>query len=802
MPEPAVPSPPPGEGTRPAEDRAADAGLDLDRFFDLAVDLLCVASMDGTLLRVSRSWQALLGYQVEELVGGKFLDLVHPDDVPATLDAVAQLERGATILNFVNRYRRRDGEFVWLEWRSSAPGGGVIYAVARDITERRRVENERRAAEEALRESERRYRLLFEQASEGIALADATTGVILDCNKAFERMTGYSREELIGMPQRQLHPPEIRSGPVTADFAHHAGEGAGQIVVGPVQTKSGEIRDFSVEADAVMLDGRRQVLGFFQDVTEFRRAAEQVRASERRFRTLVEHASEAIFVHVDRRFAYLNQAAVRLFGAQTAEELIGRSMLERVAPEAADRVMERTRSTLEASVSVPLFEHDYIRLDGSRLTAEVTAAPIVYEGQPAAVVFVRETSERKRIQSALRDGEAHRQRLEAQLAHAQKMEAVGQLAGGVAHDFNNMLGVITGHAEIALLEPDMPRLVRESLEEILAAGCKSADLTRQLLAFARRQPVQPKRLDLNETVEGLLKMLRRLIGEGVDLRWQPGQRLWPVKLDPSQVDQVLANLVVNARDAMDGHGALTIETSNVTADAELCARSVEFQSGDDYVRLAVTDTGVGIGEEVLGRVFEPFFTTKAHGRGTGLGLSTVYGIVKQNGGVVVAESEPGKGSTFTIWFPRVPAAGADLEAQSAAADVPGGRELILVVEDADGILSVTRSMLDRLGYTTLGAPSPADALRIAASLPERVDLLITDVIMPGMNGRELANAMAERHPGLRRLFMSGYTADVIAPHGVLDESVHFLQKPFSLRSLGEAVRKALDDAGTATPKRG
>jgi PAS domain S-box-containing protein len=666
MAEPVVPPSTDVQGAPPADDLAGRAGADLAGFFDLAVDLLCVADTDGRLLRVSGSWETVLGYPLEELVGRRFLDFVHPDDLPATFEAISQLDRGVSVLNFVNRYRRRDGEWVWLEWRSSAPGGGPIYGVARDITDRRRVENERRAAEEALRES------------------------------------------------------------------------------------------------------------------------------ERQFRTLVEHANDAISVVVGRRVAYLNQAAVALYGASRAEDLIGQDVADHVAPESKPLVEERIGLVFGRGEAVPPVEVDYIRLDGVRVTVEATAAPIVYEGQPAGVVFARNVSERKRIESVLREGEVHRQHLEAQLAQAQKMEAVGQLAGGVAHDFNNMLSVITGHAEMALLEADIQRPVREGLEQILAAGRKSADLTRQLLAFARRQPVRPRLLDLNETVEGLLKMLRRLIGEGVDLRWQPGQGLWPLKLDPSQVDQVLANLVVNSRDAMGSHGTVTIETSNVTADADFCARHVEFQPGH-YVRLAVSDTGAGMSREVLAHVFEPFFTTKVHGRGTGLGLSTVYGIVKQNGGIIAADSEPGTGATFTIWFPRTSVADTELEAEGAAAEMPRGRELVLVVEDAESILAVTRTMLDRLGYTTLGAGSPADAIRVAAQCPERIDLLITDVIMPEMNGRELAVLMAERDPRTRCLFMSGYTADVIARHGVLDESVHFLQKPFSLRTLAEAVRTTLDD---------
>jgi CheY-like chemotaxis protein len=353
-----------------------------------------------------------------------------------------------------------------------------------------------------------------------------------------------------------------------------------------------------------------------------------------------------------------------------------------------------------------------------------------------------------------------------------------------------MLNVILGHAELALadLAPDHP--LHADLTEIRRAGERSADLTRQLLAFARKQTVAPRVLDLNHTVAGMLKMLKRLIGEDLDLRWQPGDQLWLTWMDPSQLDQILANLCVNARDAITDVGRITIETANRTFGADYCADHAGFAPGD-YVQLAVSDDGCGMDEETLAHAFEPFFTTKVQGTGTGLGLATVYGIVKQNNGVINVYSERGHGTTFTICLPRYagePAA----RAEAAPARVEPGHETILVVEDEPAILQLTARMLQRQGYTVLTARLPGEAIRMAREYPGVVHLLMTDVVMPEMNGRDLAKNLLSLYPGIKRLFASGYTADVIAHHGVLDEGVCFIQKPFSMAGLAAKVREALE----------
>jgi PAS domain S-box-containing protein len=400
------------------------------------------------------------------------------------------------------------------------------------------------------------------------------------------------------------------------------------------------------------------------------------------------------------------------------------------------------------------------------------------------VAVKTEITDRKRA-------ERERAELEAKYQQAQKMESIGRLAGGVAHDFNNMLGVILGNVELALEQVHASLPLHQDLEEIRLAATRSADLTRQLLAFARKQTVAPKVLDLNDTVASTLKMLQRLIGENVRLDLVADARLWAVRVDPAQIDQILANLSVNARDAIAGNGEVTIETGNCSFDDAHCASHPEVVPGD-YVRLVFRDDGCGMDEATLVRIFEPFFTTKPAGAGTGLGLATVYGIVKQNHGFIDVRSELGRGTTFTIHLPRYATDAESTEQDDSTPPAPSGRETILLVEDEPGILRSTGRMLERLGYRVLAAGSPNAALRLAEQHGGALHLILTDVIMPEMNGRDLADALLASRPRLKRLFMSGYTADVIANRGVLDAGIDFIEKPFSRQRLAAKLREVLD----------
>lgn len=510
------------------------------------------------------------------------------------------------------------------------------------------------------------------------------------------------------------------------------------------------------------------------------------RESELRFRSIVENAPEPIFIQTQMRFAYLNPKALNLFGAKDVRDLLGTQVMERFHPDFHEQVKQRIKTLNEDRKPVEdLLEQKFLRMDGSPVWVETTGQPIIYDGENGALVFVRDISARKKA-------ERDRKILEAQLNQAQKMESVGRLAGGVAHDYNNMLSVIIGFAEIALEKAPSDDSLKEDLEEILGAAKRSADITRQLLAFARKQTIAPEMMDLNQTMEQMLKMLRRLIGEDINLSWQPGQGRMPVFMDSSQFDQLLANLCVNARDAIDGVGKLTIETGRVSFDVDYCADHAGFVPGE-FIMLAVSDDGCGMEKDELDKIFDPFFTTKSMGKGTGLGLSTVFGIVKQNDGFINVYSEPGIGTTFKIYLPRHTGDDAEMRTQEAIPITDGHGETVLIVEDEPPVLKLAQKILKSMGYAVIIASKPADAVALAEGHSGGIHLLITDVVMPEMNGRELSKKLQTLYPNLKTLFMSGYTANVIAHRGVLDDGVNFISKPFSKNDLTLKVRQALDN---------
>ncbi|GAB6094831.1 hypothetical protein JCM14469_10830 [Desulfatiferula olefinivorans] len=520
------------------------------------------------------------------------------------------------------------------------------------------------------------------------------------------------------------------------------------------------------------------------EIDSHRISMESLRKSEEIHTKLVNTIPEVVMrTDMDGRILFVNDFTLELTGF-SREELIDTNMLMFISPDDHQRARDNMLVMLDGRQAMN--EYMVLKKDGAILYFEIGGDVLRNEdGAPFGRVYVcRDVTPRKLA-------EKERVRLQEQLVQSQKMESIGKLAGGVAHDFNNMLSVIIGNAEMALedLAPTDPFYT--VLSSILNAGERSANLTRQLLAFARKQTIDPKILDLNDIVGSMLKMLQRLIGEGIRLVWSPEKGLWPVNADPSQIDQILANLVVNARDAVDDTGRITIETANVVYDEAYCKDRVECLPGD-YVLLAVSDNGTGINRDILVRIFEPFFTTKPSGEGTGLGLSTVYGIVKQNGGFVNVYSEPGKGTTFKIYLPRC-LSGESFLSQEGEDRIIGGSETVLVVEDEAVVLNLTRNMLERLGYTVLAAARVEEALTLAADHKGNIDLLLTDVVMPQMNGKELARRIETLRPGVKSLYMSGYTANVIAHHGILDKGVRFIAKPFSLRDLAARLREALDE---------
>ncbi len=470
-------------------------------------------------------------------------------------------------------------------------------------------------------------------------------------------------------------------------------------------------------------------------------------------------------------------------GREQAPDRLSRD-LSFYAPASAPAIEQAFLAALERGEPYDL-ELAMVRANGERIWVRSTARA------------VRENGQVKRLNGTIMDitaskqAEAEKRKLEDQLILAQKMELVGRLAGGVAHDFNNMLSAILGYAELALGRARADEPLRGDLEEILNAARRSAGITRQLLAFSRKESLSPRVLDLNDVVEGMLKLLRRLIGENIDLSWQPARNPWSVRIDPVQIDQILANLCVNARDAIKDVGRIVIETGNVSFDRAYCDTHPDFAPGD-YILLAVNDNGCGMDRTTQAKIFEPFFTTKGTGKGSGLGLATVFGIVQQNRGFIHVSSEPAQGTTFKIYLPRY-LGPAEPERIRIKGEVPRGRgETILLVEDEPSIRKLARIILGELNYTVLTAASPHEAIRLAGEHDGEIQLLMTDVVMPDLNGRELKERIARSRPGIRCLYMSGYAAGAIAPPGILEEGVHFIQKPFSLKELALRVRAVLD----------
>ena len=525
------------------------------------------------------------------------------------------------------------------------------------------------------------------------------------------------------------------------------------------------------------------IIVYTEVITERVQAEEALRKSEEKFKNLVETISDVIFeVDAQGTVTYVSPSGLKIWGG-TMNDVVGKNFIEFVHPDDREQLVNRFVE-LQQGIERPMI-YRFVDPSGRILWGRSNSTPIWENGR-----FAGARGTLMDI-TAQKEAEAEKEKLQQKLLQAQKMESVGRLAGGVAHDFNNMLSVILGYTEMALEQVDPGQPLHSGLQEIQKAARRSADITRQLLAFARKQTIAPKVLDLNATVEGMLKMLRRLIGEDIDLVWQPATDLWPVRMDPSQVDQIMANLCVNARDAIEGVGRITIQTGKMTLTDADCNKRQECVPGD-FVWLTFSDDGCGMDPQTLTNLFEPFFTTKDVDKGTGLGLATVYGIVKQNNGFITVESQPGRGTTFKIHLPRHEAAPPLVLSKDPAAADALGKETLLLVEDEPTILRMTTMMLQRLGYRVLPADNPEHAIAKAAEHPDKIHLLITDVVMPGMNGRELSARLRERHPEIKVLFMSGYTADVIAHRGVLDEGVRFIQKPFSKKDLAAKVREVLE----------
>jgi len=529
----------------------------------------------------------------------------------------------------------------------------------------------------------------------------------------------------------------------------------------------------------------QKMLQLEQETRALRKTEEALRLSEGKYRRLHQSMTDG-FVYVDLQGAIReSNAAYRGMLGYTGEELSRLTYMDLTPAKWRASEQHIIDTQVVGKGYSEVYEKEYQRKDGSIFPVELKTFLVCNDqGEKEGMwAIVRDLTERKQAEKA-------QKALEEQLFQAQKMESVGRLAGGVAHDFNNMLSVILSYAQMGLEKTEPGSSLHGYLQDILDAAQRSASITRQLLAFARKQTVVPQVLDLNTTVDSMLKMLRRLIGAHITLTFLPQANLWPVKVDPAQIDQLLANLCINSRDAITGAGKITIATGTVTFDASYCAHHAGAVPGE-YVLLTVSDDGCGMERVLLDKIFEPFFTTKELGQGTGLGLATVYGIVKQNNGSINVYSEPGKGTTFRIYLPRHTIRALAVETESPAPIPLGQGETVLVVEDEPAILTLTSRMLSGLGYTVLTASGPAEAIEIAHAHTAGLELLLTDVVMPDKTGRDLAELLLLSHPRLKCLYMSGYAANIIASHGILEERLNFIQKPFSVRELSIRVHETL-----------
>jgi PAS domain S-box-containing protein len=747
---------------------------------------------DGSLVYVSPSCERITDYRAEEFSQdpGLLTSIIHPDDRWNFQHHVHSLAKSTA-----------KGDYQTVEFRILTRIGEerLIEHICKEVFNRegkssgRRVSNrditERKRAEMELLESERLYHSLFENMMNGFAYCRMLFEegipqdfIYLAVNDAFEWQTGL--KDVVGRKVTEVIPGIRDRDPEL--FAIY-----GRVAVTHEPTR------FEMFVDALQMwfsisvysPRHEHFVAVFDVITERKKAEESLRESETRLKLVLDGSQLGFWDwNIETGKVIRNARWAEMLGYTLEEvEFSVKQWTDLHHPDDRDLAWKSINDHLEGRTSAHRIEYRMLSKDGHYRWILDQAKIVSWdsEGKPLRMCGTHTDITERKV------AEQEKEKLQTQLTQAQKMESVGRLAGGVAHDFNNMLSVIIGYAELALDQVDPSSQLHQEIREIYNAAKRSADITQQLLAFARKQTITPRVLDLNDTFEGMLKMLRRLIGEDIELVWLPGSGLGQIKMDPSQLDQLLANLCVNSRDAIKGVGKVTVQTSMVTFDEVYCENHEGFTPGD-FVLLAIKDDGCGMDKEILSKIFEPFFTTKEVGKGTGLGLATVYGIVNQNNGFVNVYSEPGHGTTFNIYLPVHQSDVGEIRAKTIT-DIPlGGKETILIVEDEASVLKLGRTMLERLGYTVLTASTPFDAIRSAEANASKINLVITDVIMPEMNGRDLSDQLHALYPEIKSLFMSGYTADVIAHRGILDEGVHFIHKPFSIKDLAVKVREALN----------
>jgi len=653
--------------------------------------------------------------------------------------------------------------------------------------------------EEVLREERRRSETLktrnafleklLDFAPEAIVLADSGNR-ITRVNRAFTRLFGYTSEEALGKTcdgliatgEKREEGQEItrrvsQGEAVRVETVRYKKDGTPvfvELMVAPIRVGQEHIGDYAS----------------YRNITERKQMEEKLRESESKFRAAFEGSHDALTLTTrDGRFVDCNRRALELFGLESKKGFTEKRPAAFSPPfqpdgrASSEAAQELIRKVFEGGRIVQT-EWIHQRKSGGSFPAEIIFAPLRIGNEEVLQATIRDIKERKRA-------DEEKAVFQDQLRQSQKMEAIGQLAGGIAHDFNNLLTVVIGNAEMALMDLGRDHRLYTVIEEVKKAGQRASNLTRQLLAFSRKQILQPEILSLNEVVLGMKKMLQRVLRENIELETRLIPDLGLAEADRGQMEQIIVNLAVNARDAMPSGGTLTIETANVDLDEEYARAHLEVTPGS-YVMLAVSDSGIGMTKDVQERLFEPFFTTKGRDKGTGLGLATVYGIVKQSKGSIWVYSEPGRGAAFKIYLPRVKKAGPGRKQRESDTKIPRGSETVIVVEDDETVRKTVLMFLKKYGYTVLSAATGKEGLAIFRAHKDPIHLLLTDMVMPGLSGKDLATQAKRLRPDLKVLYMSGYTDQGIANNGIIEKGIHFIQKPFTHQELATKVREVIE----------
>jgi two-component system, cell cycle sensor histidine kinase and response regulator CckA len=793
----------------PATESAELQGAWFEQILQSAPGAISILDAEDRVVRVNHEFARIFGFQPEEVVGHRLSSLILPPDRSAELRWVREsLSKGERV-NLETKRQRKDGSLVDV-LVSAAPvvtGDGRVGACVwyRDISQQKRADElsaamlriaEKASSAEELQQfyaaihgilselmyARNLYIAFYDAATQQLSfpyfvddhdpkparkkLAKGLTEYVLRSGEPllctpeiFDRLVKQGEVELIGAPSLDWLGVPLKAGSQTFGVL-------------AVQSYAPNVRFGEKEKDILTFVSKQ-----LASAVEHKRSEEALRRSESRYRSLVQSAVYSIYrSSLDGQFLDVNPALVSMLGYESAEQVLALDPRHDVFVDAGE--LARLINEFQSGCRLDNIEVRWKRKDGKVITVRLSGRAVSSPDGASVLEIIAEDVTEQRV-------------LENQFRQAQKMEAVGRLAGGVAHDFNNLLMVISGYSEVLLERTESRHPLYPKIQAIHQATERATSVTRQLLAFSRKQMLELKVVDVNAIVTDMERLLRPLIGEDVELQTRLAADLGRTRADAGQIEQVIMNLVVNSRDAMPNGGRIILETANITLDKDDLRREYSYIQPGSYVMLSVSDNGHGMDKETQARIFEPFFTTKEKGKGTGLGLSTVYGIIKQSGGYVLAQSEVGQGTAFRIYLPRVEEAAEPISPAPVSFELNGGSETVLLVEDEESVRELVRETLDAKGYRVLEAENGETALRLANQHSDSIDVLITDVVMPGMSGRELSARLCASHPQTKVLYLSGYTEDAIVHEGVLDPGTAFLQKPFTLQALARKVREVL-----------